>query len=165
MNGWLGQRMPTVAPPAVTMSGISFARGSTSVSGPGQNAFASFSASAGQFAHAAFRHFIAGHVDDDGIVRRPAFDLENFGDGLFVQRVGGQAINRFRRQRHDFAGAQQFRRAADGFLKKLRRVRGQNFSGHALFIAQRVNRVELGRLPRGIKTGDDADDARWKRTQ
>ena len=50
MNGWLGQRTPTVGPPAVTMSGISFARGKTSVSGPGQKARASLSASAGQFA-------------------------------------------------------------------------------------------------------------------
>ena len=49
-----------------------------------------------------------------GIVCRPAFDLENFCDGLFVQRVGGQAINRFRRQRDDFARAQQFRRAFHG---------------------------------------------------
>ena len=50
MNGWLGQRTPTVGPPAVTTPGISFARGSTSVSGPGQNAFASLPARAGQFA-------------------------------------------------------------------------------------------------------------------
>ncbi len=113
---------------------------------------------AGQFCHAAFRHFIAGDVDDDGIVRRAALDLKNFGDGFFVQRICREAINRFRRQRDDFAGAQQFRRAPDGFLKKLRRVRGKNFGGHALFVAQSVNRVELGRLPRGIKTGDDADD-------
>ena len=97
-------------------------------------------------------------MDDDGIVRRTALDLENFCDGLFVQRVGGEAINRFRRQRDDFARAQQFRRAEDGFLKKLRRVRGQSFGGHALFIMQCVNRVELGRFPRGIKAGDDADD-------
>ena len=158
MNGWPGQRTPTVAPPAVTMSGISFARGSTSVSGPGQNALANFSAGSGHAVDAAFRHFDAGDVDDDRIVRRPAFDLENFGDGLFVQRVGGQAINRFRRQRDDFAGAQQFRRALHGGVKKRRRVRGQDFSGHTLFIAQGVNRVELRRLPRGIKAGDDADD-------
>ena len=114
--------MPTVAPPAVTIPGIFSARGNTSVSGPGQNAFENFSASIRPFRHAGLRHFIAGDVDDDGIVRRPAFDLENFGDGIFIQRVGGQAIDRFRRQRHDFARAQQFRRAADGFLKKLRRV-------------------------------------------
>ena len=65
-----------------------------------------------------------------GLCAGPAFDLENFGDGFFIQRVGGEAINRFRRQRHDFAGAQQFRRAADGFLKKLRRVRGKDFGLH-----------------------------------
>ena len=52
-----------------------------------------------------------------GLCRRPAFDLENFGDGLFVQRIGGEPINRFRRQRDDFAGAQQFRRARTAFEK------------------------------------------------
>jgi hypothetical protein len=44
MKGWLGQRMPTVSPPAVTTSGISCERGNTSVNGPGQNAAPSFSA-------------------------------------------------------------------------------------------------------------------------
>ncbi len=54
MNGWLGQRTPTVAPPAVTISGISFARGNTSVNGPGQNALASFSAIRGHSATQCF---------------------------------------------------------------------------------------------------------------
>jgi uncharacterized membrane-anchored protein len=43
----------------------------------------------------------------------------------------GEAIDRFRRQRHDFAGAQQFGGAADGFLEKLRRVGGENLGCHA----------------------------------
>ena len=76
----------------------------------------------GQSSTQRLRHFVAGDMDDDGIVCRPAFDLKNFGDGLFIQRIGGQAIDRFGRQRDDFAGAQQFRRAPDGVLKKLRRV-------------------------------------------
>ena len=76
---------------------------------------------------ATLRHGQAGDVDDDGIVRRAALDLENLGDGLFIQRVGGEAIDRFRRQRGDFASAQQIRRAADGGLEQLRRVRGQDF--------------------------------------
>src|SRR5439155_1490826 len=45
MNGWAGQRTPTVGPSAVTTPGISAERGSTSVSGPGQNDRASWSAS------------------------------------------------------------------------------------------------------------------------
>ena len=47
MNGCCGQRTPTVSPPAVTKSGIAAARGSTMVSGPGQNAPASRSAASG----------------------------------------------------------------------------------------------------------------------
>ena len=62
-------------------------------------------------------------MDDDWIVRRPSFDLENFCDGLCIQRVCGEAINRFRRQRDDFARAKQFRGAADGGAEKFRRVR------------------------------------------
>ena len=54
MNGWLGQRMPTVAPPAVTLSGISSARGNTKVSGPGQNALENFPASSGHALTQAF---------------------------------------------------------------------------------------------------------------
>src|ERR1019366_7501019 len=50
MNGWLGQRTPTVGPPAVMMPGISAARGSTSVKGPGQNALSRLPARAGQLA-------------------------------------------------------------------------------------------------------------------
>src|SRR4051812_39279258 len=48
MKGWLGQRTPTVSPPAVTIFGISLARGNTSVNGPGQKARASWSAKGGQ---------------------------------------------------------------------------------------------------------------------
>ena len=73
---------------------------------------------AGHSATQRFAISMLGHVDDDGIVRRPAFDFENSGDGFCIQRIGGQAINRFRRQRHHFAGAQQFRRARDGGFEK-----------------------------------------------
>ena len=158
MNGWPGQRTPTVGPPAVTMPGISSARARTSVNGPGQNARASFSGARRPVGRTASGHFDARDVDNNRIVRRPALDLENFCDRLYVQRVGGQAVNRFRRQRHDFAGAQQFRRAFYRRFKQRRRVRGQNFSGHALFIAQGVDGVELRRLPSRVKSGDDADD-------
>src|ERR1035441_7396156 len=50
MNGWLGQRTPTVGPPAVMMLGIPPARGNTSVKGPGQNALATLLARTGQLA-------------------------------------------------------------------------------------------------------------------
>ncbi len=108
--------------------------------------------------HATFRHFIAGDVNNDGVVGRTTFDFKNSCDSLGVERICREAVNSFRRQCDDFTGTKKFRRAADGFLKKFRRMRGKNFSGHTLFVAQSVNRVELGCFPRRIKAGDDADD-------
>ena len=52
-------------------------------------------------------------------------------DGPSVQRVGREAVNRFRRQRGHFAGAQQFRRAFHGSGKQLRRVSGKDFRFHS----------------------------------
>jgi hypothetical protein len=107
---------------------------------------------------AAFCHFDARDMDNDRIVRRPAFDLENFCNGFFVESAGRQTIDRFRRQGHNFTGAQQFRRAFHSSSKECGRVRGQDFSGHTLFIAQGVNGVELRRFPGGIEAGDDTND-------
>ena len=63
-------------------------------------------------------------MDDDGIVRGPAFDLENFTNGGGIQRIRGKAVNRFRRQRYHLAGAQPFCRPFHGGSKQRRRVRG-----------------------------------------
>ncbi len=71
-----------------------------------------------------FRHFDSSDVNDDWIIGRTPFDLENFGDGLRVQCVGGEAIDRFGRQRDDFPGAEQVRRALDGGGEQLGCVRG-----------------------------------------
>ena len=60
---------------------------------------------------AAFRHGHAGDMDDDGVVCRAPFNLEEALDGGRVQRVRRQAIDCFRRERHHLACAQQFRRA------------------------------------------------------
>jgi hypothetical protein len=56
--------------------------------------------------HAAFRHFVAGDVYDDWIVRRTPFDFENLCDGMRFESICSQAINRFRRQRDDFTGCE-----------------------------------------------------------
>ncbi len=56
---------------------------------------------------AALRHVEARDMNDDGIVRGPAFDLEDAPDRVRVQRAGRQPIHRFRRQRDHLAGAQQ----------------------------------------------------------
>ncbi len=62
-------------------------------------------------------------MNDDGIVRGPAFDLKNFGDGFFIQRIGRKAINRLGRQRHHFTRTQQVGRAFYSGLKKCRGMR------------------------------------------
>ena len=49
-SGWSGHRRATVEPPAVTMSGTRGPRGTTTVTGPGQNRVATASAVAGQAA-------------------------------------------------------------------------------------------------------------------
>jgi hypothetical protein len=68
--------------------------------------------------HAAFRHFDAATWTMIGLFAGRPLIWKILATAFFVQRIGGQAINRFRRQRHDFAGAQQFRRAFHGGGKK-----------------------------------------------
>ena len=80
--------------------------------------------------HAARGHVEAGDVDDDGIGCRPAFNFEDFGDGGFIERVGGEAVDRFCGKRNDLAGAEQFHRAFHGGGEQCRRVRGQHFRLH-----------------------------------
>ena len=70
-------------------------------------------------------------MDDDGIVRGPAFDSINFGDGFGVERVCGQAVNGFRRQRDDFARAQGLGGDLHRGLEQFGGVGGENPGGHA----------------------------------
>ena len=61
-------------------------------------------------------------MDDERIVWRTAFDLEDFPDGVEVQDVGSQPVDRFRRKRNETAGAQDIRRTVnDLWLRLLRR--------------------------------------------
>ena len=73
--------------------------------------------------HTAPRHFFAGDVHDDRIVRRSPFDLKNPGDGPRVQRIGSEAVNGFSGQRDQFTGAEQLRCARHGGVEQRRRVR------------------------------------------
>jgi len=114
MNGWLGQRTPTVVPPAVTASGISSACGNTIVRRAGPERPRQLVCQRRPVRHAAPGHSISATWTMIGIVGWTTFDLENFGDGVCVQRVGGEAVDRFRGQRDDFPGAEQIRRALDG---------------------------------------------------
>ena len=60
-------------------------------------------------------HFLwLGHVEDQGIVLGAALGLKNFQDGVFVQAVGAQAVDRLRGDCHQTAvsnnGGGNFRR-------------------------------------------------------
>ena len=46
------------------------------------------------------------HVGDQGIEPRPALGLEQSGHGQRIAGVGGEPIDRFRRQEHQLAGSQ-----------------------------------------------------------
>ena len=76
-------------------------------------------------------------MDDNGVVRRAAFDFKNPPDRARVERIGRQTIDRFGRQRDQFAGPEQFRRARHGGVEQRRRVGRQDLrfgfgrSGHA----------------------------------
>ena len=49
-------------------------------------------------------------MNDKRIEAWPSFRFENFRDRNWIERVGGESVNRFRRKRDDFALAQQFNR-------------------------------------------------------
>ena len=72
--------------------------------------------------NAPFCHFDSNDMNNDGVVRRPPFDLENLCDGFFVKSICGEAIHRFGRQGDNVAGPKRFSRALDGRLKEPRRV-------------------------------------------
>ena len=57
-------------------------------------------------------------------MRRAAFGLKNFGNGVCIQRIGGEAINRLRGQGHDFTGALEFGGAFHGGVEQRLGVRG-----------------------------------------
>ena len=83
---------------------------------------------------AALRHLNARNVNNDGIVRWPAFDLENALDRPGVQRTGGQPIHRFCRKRDYLSGAQEFRRALHGGPEQFGRVRRQHVGDDSLLL-------------------------------
>ena len=103
-----GMRSAIVSRPAVTSGWMPerLASGSTSVSGPGQKASASFSDSGSKTRDLA-RHRHARDMGDQRIEARPAFCLEDAGDGLAIGRVAGKAVDGLGRDRDDLAGFEQ----------------------------------------------------------
>ena len=55
-------------------------------------------------------------MDNDGIVRGSSLDFVDPGDGRRIERVGGEAVNRFSRQCDQLARAQQYRLDPRGAL-------------------------------------------------
>ena len=104
-------RSAIVSSPAVTSGWMPepFARGSTSVSGPGQKASAS---SPRQLIENRDLpgHGQAGDMRDQRVETRPALGLENPRDGDAVGRISGEAIDRLGRDSDDFAGFEQRQR-------------------------------------------------------
>ena len=63
-------------------------------------------------------------VNDDRVMRRPTFDIEDPRDRFRIQRVGSQPVNRFRGQGHDLPFAPQLDRPLDGCSEQARSVGG-----------------------------------------
>src|SRR3974390_1510312 len=75
---------------------------------------------------APFRHRDAANMNDDRITGRPAFKWKWAGPPLRFQSVRRQAVDRFRWDCNDLAGAKQFRRSSPRMAKQLRRIGGQD---------------------------------------
>ena len=113
-TGWSGTRTAIVSSPAVASSatGQSGRLGSTSVSGPGQNAAASRSA-AGVEAREPARRREVGHMRDQRIEGRPALGLVEARDRRAVGRVGAEPVDGLGRKGDEAAGGQHARGAFD----------------------------------------------------
>ena len=85
---------------------------STSVSGPGQNAAASFSAAAVK-TPARARGIDIGDVRDQRIERRPSLGRIEPRNGLAVTGIGTEAVDGFGRERDQPAGGKAARRGLD----------------------------------------------------
>ena len=108
-----GTRTAMLSSPAVASSatGQPAALGSTSVSGPGQNAAASRAASASKRASARAAATI-GDVGDQRIEGRPALGRVEPRHGLAVGGVGAEPVDRLGRKRDEAAGREAARRLA-----------------------------------------------------
>ena len=116
-TGWAGIRIATVSRPAVARSATaqSGVFGSTSVSGPGQNA----SASASRWRVEARDLPCGGDIADMGDQRiegRPALGLVEPGDRGRIGRIGAEAIDGLGRERDQPAFGQNARSRRHGGL-------------------------------------------------
>ena len=128
-----GTRTAMLSSPAVASSatGQPARFFSTSVSGPGQNAAASFSAAASNTARRSRGREIE-HMRDQRIERRPALGGVEPRDRRAVGGVGAEAVDRLGRERDQPAGGEAARRVGDGDEVGGKR-RGCRSCGHFFF--------------------------------
>ena len=135
-------RTPTSARPAVTASGTAFVLGSSSVSGPGQNAPISLRARPGISSTSLSSIARSADVHNHRIPRRPLLGLKNPSHRSRIQRIRSQPIDGLGWQRHQPACRQNLRRPVQSFLGfsslKMRRVHNQSQRLHSLIVARRI---------------------------
>ncbi len=112
--------------PAVASSatGQSAVFGKTNVSGPGQNASASFAASALKRA-SAFAAARIGYMRDKRVKRGPALGVVKPRNGAGIGRVGAEAVHRLGRKGDEAASLKAMHGIADGCGIGPRYARGQ----------------------------------------
>ena len=74
----------------------------TIVSGPGMNRRISSHATSGISTATRADVVLGGHLDRQRVVRRPALDFEYAGDGIGIERIGGETVDGLGRERDQF---------------------------------------------------------------
>ena len=116
-TGCAGIRTPTSGRPAVTASGTAAERGSSSVSGPGQNAFISRRAALRNIRNQPVKHRLVRDMDNHRIPRRPLLRRKDPLHRSRIQRIRPQPIDRLGWQRHQPADAKNLRRAVQRLIR------------------------------------------------
>ena len=112
-TGWSGTRSATVGSPPVTSSGTRSVRGSTRVSGPGQNVAASARASGVTVGRPVGELVDRRQVHDHGMVGGPALHRVEPPERVGRRRVGAEAVDGLGREGDEAAAAQHLRGACD----------------------------------------------------
>lgn len=69
-------------------------------------------------------------VDDERVEGGAVFGDEDFGDGVWVEGIGGEAVDGFGGESDGFAGGEEFDGSADGLLEKIGTIGGCDFGLH-----------------------------------
>ena len=70
------------------------------------------------------------HMENQGVILGTALGLKDSGNGVFIQAVGTQAVNRFRGNGHQAAVFDDFRRNG----RRIRVFGGQEQGIHSLYL-------------------------------